>query len=66
MFLDPPYALEREYSAAFEILGEAPPPLTIAQHSVRLALEDAYARLRRTRLVRQGDNALSFYGEDSV
>ena len=66
VFLDPPYALEREYSAALQALGEAPSPLTIAQHSVRLALEDAYGRLRRTRLVRQGDNALSFYGEDSV
>jgi len=66
VFLDPPYALEREYSAALEILGEAPPLIAIAQHSVRLALEDVYGRLRRTRLVRQGDNALSFYGEDSM
>ncbi len=64
VFLDPPYALEREYAAALGVLGEAPPPLTIVQHSVRLALEDVYGRLRRTRLVRQGDNALSFYGED--
>ena len=61
VFLDPPYELEREYAAALETLGEAPPELVIAQHSVRLELGDAYGGLRRVRVVRQGDNALSFF-----
>jgi 16S rRNA (guanine(966)-N(2))-methyltransferase RsmD len=64
VFLDPPYELEREYAAALDILAEAPPQLTIVQHSVRFALGDAYGKLRRTRLVKQGDNALSFYVEE--
>jgi 16S rRNA (guanine966-N2)-methyltransferase len=59
VFLDPPYGLEREYKAALELLGEAPPPMTVVQHSVRLALADSYGALRRTRVVKQGDNALS-------
>ena len=66
VFLDPPYGLEREYPAALELLAETPPALTVVQHSVRLALADSYGALRRTRLLRQGDNALSFFeGLDS-
>jgi 16S rRNA G966 N2-methylase RsmD len=61
VFLDPPYSLEREYAAALETLAEAPPALVVAQHSVRLALADVYGPLARIRIVRQGDNALSFY-----
>ena len=61
VFLDPPYDLEREYLAALELLAETPPALVVAQHSVRMALADTYGPLRRTRIVRQGDNALSFY-----
>ena len=62
MFLDPPYDLEREYAAALELLARAPPALAVVQHSVRLALAESYGALRRTRMVRQGDNALSFFG----
>jgi 16S rRNA (guanine(966)-N(2))-methyltransferase RsmD len=61
VFLDPPYDLEREYAAVLELLAEIPPALTVVQHSVRFALGDVYGVLRRTRIVRQGDNALSFY-----
>ena len=61
VFLDPPYALENEYTAALGLLGEKPPPLVIAQHPPRLKLADHYGDLRRTRLVKHGDNALSFY-----
>ena len=66
VFLDPPYDLEREYGTALEILGGKPPALTIAQHSIRLKLEDSYGRLRRTRLLKQGDNALSFYAPEEA
>jgi 16S rRNA (guanine(966)-N(2))-methyltransferase RsmD len=61
VFLDPPYDLEREYAAALELLSEAPPQLTVVQHSIRLDLPDEKGPLRRTRVVKQGDNALSFY-----
>ena len=50
-----------EYTGALELLGERPPELTIAQHSIHLKLKDAYGRLHRTRMVKHGDNALSFY-----
>jgi 16S rRNA (guanine966-N2)-methyltransferase len=66
VFLDPPYDLEQEYNTALDALGEAPPLLTVVQHSVRLALAESYGRLHRNRLVRQGDNALSFYVEQSA
>jgi 16S rRNA (guanine966-N2)-methyltransferase len=62
VFLDPPYEQEREYGAALELLSQDPPPLTVVQHSIRLALQDEYGGLRRTRTVKQGDNMLSFYG----
>jgi len=61
VFLDPPYDLEREYAATLGILSESAPPLTVVQHSIRLALPDVQGPLRRTRIVKQGDNALSFY-----
>lgn len=61
VFLDPPYALETEYAASLELLGAIAPALVIAQHPPRLKLADNYGRLHRTRLLKQGDNALSFY-----
>jgi 16S rRNA (guanine(966)-N(2))-methyltransferase RsmD len=63
VFLDPPYDVATEYAAAMDLLGAAPPPLVVVQHDVRLDLREAYARLCRTRTVRQGDNVLSFYSE---
>ena len=61
MFLDPPYELEREYSQALELLGQKPPSLVIAQHPVRLRLEETYGGLHRTRILKQGDNVLSYF-----
>src|SRR2546423_2069483 len=60
-FLDPPYTLEDEYGAAFQILSNKPPRIVIAQHSVRMKLDDRYGALARYRELRQGDNVLSFY-----
>ena len=59
VFLDPPYALEKEYGAALEVLSAAPPPLIVVQHSIRLAMPGA------SRIVRQGDNALSFFTQSA-
>jgi 16S rRNA (guanine(966)-N(2))-methyltransferase RsmD len=61
VFLDPPYEQEREYRAAMDRLAESGPKLVIVQHSVRFTLEERYGDLVKTRTVRQGDNALSFY-----
>jgi 16S rRNA (guanine(966)-N(2))-methyltransferase RsmD len=58
LFIDPPYEMEEEYAAA---LAQASAGLAIAQHSVRFDPGDAYGELRRVRVLRQGDNALSFY-----
>jgi 16S rRNA (guanine966-N2)-methyltransferase len=61
VFLDPPYQKNIEYEAALDTISAKPPELTIVQHSVRYAIPEAYESLVRTRTVRQGDNALSFY-----
>jgi 16S rRNA (guanine966-N2)-methyltransferase len=61
VFIDPPYPKEREYEAAMEALEQNPPALAIVQHSSRFALREHYGALKRTRIVKQGENALSFY-----
>jgi 16S rRNA G966 N2-methylase RsmD len=61
VFLDPPYDRESEYGKVLDLMGENPPELVIAQHSARLTLAEACGQLVRTRVVRQGDNALSFF-----
>jgi len=58
VFMDPPYDKEGEYALA---LGQAQAPLVIAQHSMRFDPGEVHGELRRIRVVRQGDNALSFY-----
>jgi 16S rRNA (guanine(966)-N(2))-methyltransferase RsmD len=65
VFLDPPYELDREYADAMGALVESPPALTIVQHSARLTLPESQGTLRRTRVVKQGDNALSFFEVDT-
>jgi 16S rRNA (guanine966-N2)-methyltransferase len=66
VFIDPPYPREHEYRAALEAFEasqnpEGPPELVVVQHSTRFALEDDYGPLHRTRIVKYGDNALSFF-----
>ena len=61
VFIDPPYPKEREYQAALEAMESKPPGLAIVQHSSRFALADDYGPLHRTRMVKYGDNALSFF-----
>jgi 16S rRNA (guanine(966)-N(2))-methyltransferase RsmD len=67
VFLDPPYDAEAEYAATLGALGGAAAGLlsdgavVIAEHSRKEKLADAYGKLRRTRLLEQGDAALSFY-----
>jgi 16S rRNA (guanine966-N2)-methyltransferase len=59
-FLDPPYAEASEYETALSLLGERP-ALVLAQHSKRFELAAAYGKLRRTRVLTHGDNAISFF-----
>ena len=61
VFVDPPYEAHEEYDLAFGLLAENPPQLAVAQHSKRFDLAEQYGRLHRTRVVRQGDNILSFF-----
>ena len=61
VFLDPPYEQDSEYTDCLEWLGEHPPELVIAQHHPKRVLKESFGGLRRKRLVKQGDNALSFF-----
>jgi len=60
-FLDPPYDRPSEYEAALKLLEPRAGALIVAQHASREKLADTYGSLQRTRVVRQGDNSLSFY-----
>jgi 16S rRNA (guanine966-N2)-methyltransferase len=66
VFLDPPFTTEQEYQLALGILAKNPPRLVIAQHSRHFALADDFTPLKRTRMLRQGDNALSFFRPEIV
>ncbi len=60
-FVDPPYELPAEYDLSLGALAATPCELAIAQHPSRQILVDEYGRLRKTRVLKQGDNSLSFY-----
>jgi 16S rRNA (guanine966-N2)-methyltransferase len=61
VFLDPPYPLETEYERALTALAEDPPGLAIAQHASRFQLAESYGVLKRERVLKQGENSLSFF-----
>jgi 16S rRNA (guanine966-N2)-methyltransferase len=68
VFLDPPYDAAGEYEAALGLLGGAAAArllrkdaVVIAEHRRKERLEERYGRLERSRLLEQGDAALSFY-----
>jgi len=67
LFLDPPYDATLEYAATLSLLGGAaqailaPGATVVAEHRRKFLLEERYGALRRTRLLEQGDAALSFY-----
>ena len=70
VFLDPPYDAAQEYAATLGLLGGAssgllsPGALAIAEHRRKQPLDNQYGSLQRTRLLEQGDAALSFYTID--
>jgi len=67
VFLDPPWDAAEEYAATLGLLGGSAAGLlgagvlVIAEHRKKQGLEDSYGLLERTRLLEQGDAALSFY-----
>jgi 16S rRNA (guanine(966)-N(2))-methyltransferase RsmD len=67
VFLDPPYDAAPEYETTLGLLGGAAANLlatgavVIAEHRRNERVEDRYGSLARTRLLEQGDAALSFY-----
>jgi 16S rRNA G966 N2-methylase RsmD len=68
VFLDPPYGAEDEYSGTLNFLGGvrgpavlAPHALVVAEHSSKGKLATRYGALEHTRLLKQGDAALSFF-----
>jgi len=65
VFLDPPYQKENEYESALTALGALGSKLVIAQHASRTILNPEYGSLKRYRIIRQGDNSLSFYQRES-
>ncbi|HUA93035.1 MAG TPA: 16S rRNA (guanine(966)-N(2))-methyltransferase RsmD [Terracidiphilus sp.] len=70
VFLDPPYDAAQEYETVLGLLGATLAPIlasgavVVAEHRRKQRLEDSYGRLRRTRLLEQGDASLSFYAKD--
>ena len=69
VYLDPPYEAEDEYSGTLNFFGSvrgreilAPNAVVIAEHSSKTKLATRYGALEHTRLLKQGDAALSFYG----
>jgi 16S rRNA (guanine966-N2)-methyltransferase len=65
IFLDPPYAETREYLRVLEFIGSArllaPEGRIIAEHTRRIDLPPFLDDLEQTRVLTQGDAALSFY-----
>jgi 16S rRNA (guanine966-N2)-methyltransferase len=67
VFLDPPYEAADEYTMALGLLGGeakgllAGGAVVVAEHSRKDNLEERYGVLVRTRVLQQGDAALSFY-----
>ena len=67
VFLDPPYEAAEEYAstlraiAARQALLLGPGALVVAEHARRVALSASVGALTRTRVLEQGDAALSFY-----
>jgi 16S rRNA (guanine966-N2)-methyltransferase len=68
VFLDPPYEAEDEYAGTLNFFGSvrgrallAPHALVIAEHSSKVKLAMRHGALEHTRLVKQGDAALSFF-----
>jgi 16S rRNA (guanine(966)-N(2))-methyltransferase RsmD len=67
VFLDPPYDDAAAYAETLGLLAReheallAPGAVVVAEHQKKAPLADRYGALERTRILKQGDVALSFY-----
>jgi 16S rRNA G966 N2-methylase RsmD len=68
VYVDPPYEAEDEYSGTLNFFGSvrgrtvlAADALVIAEHSSKATLPAHFGALEHTRLLKQGDAALSFF-----
>lgn len=65
IFIDPPYAATADYSRAMQFLASsplvAPDGIIIVEHHKSFSLPESFDTLKRVRVLRQGDAALSFY-----
>lgn len=60
-FIDPPYVQVNEYATSLNALAATQAKLVVAQHPSKLTLGEQYGQLQKIRILRQGDNSLSFY-----
>lgn len=65
VFVDPPYAAHADYAWTLEFLASstflAPDALVIFEHHHKFQLPERFGSLHRTRVLKQGDAALSFF-----
>jgi 16S rRNA (guanine(966)-N(2))-methyltransferase RsmD len=65
IFIDPPYAATADYSRVLQKVGAsnllANGGIIIVEHRKTFDLAESFGALKRVRLLRQGDAALSFY-----
>ena len=67
VFFDPPYEAEQEYANTLHMLSQQhavllkPGAVVIVEHQKKRPLAASYGELQLTRVVKQGDVALSFY-----
>ncbi|MBV8630655.1 MAG: 16S rRNA (guanine(966)-N(2))-methyltransferase RsmD [Silvibacterium sp.] len=72
VFLDPPYESMDEYDLALGLLGDECSGLlregavVVAEHAKKRDLAEHYSRIRRYRVLKQGDSALSFYSASAT
>lgn len=70
VFVDPPYAAHEDYTRTLEFLGSnsatflSPVALIIFEHHHKFGLPASSGHLARTRLLKQGDAALSFFSHE--
>jgi 16S rRNA (guanine966-N2)-methyltransferase len=68
IFLDPPYRLRDAYGQTLEVLGKSQisgGTLVIVEHEKKFDPGEQFGSLRKFRVLRQGDAALSFYRRDA-
>lgn len=69
VFLDPPYAAEKEYAMVMNLLGASQivssSSIVIAEHRKSFELAETFGNLQRYRVLKQGDAALSFFHANS-